>query len=115
MKICPSCRKEINDNAVMCVNCGAEINRNYEDSTASSKSEKNMKILFIGLILTAAVFVISSVWSFAFSLIAPTMLDVSVIASVNLITSYIFSAARIAGLIMSFIGYFGIKKLSIKK
>lgn len=115
MKICSSCGKEINDNAVLCINCGTEVNQNGEDSTDFSKTEKYIRLLFVGLILSAVGFMVSFVkellmWFFPYTSLAP-----ETYAVINLIIGYVFNAVKIAGIAMSFAGYFGIKKSNIKK
>ncbi|MBQ3604155.1 MAG: zinc ribbon domain-containing protein [Clostridia bacterium] len=109
MKSCPSCGNEINDNAILCVNCGTELN-SVEKATADlSCIQKNIKLIFIGLLLLGVAFVFSSIWgvatAFLHSLIGSTVFTI-----INGIFGLAFNGLRIAGLVLGFIGCLNIKK-----
>lgn len=111
MKICPVCGKELNDNAILCVDCGTEINQKNESLTDSSNAEKHMKFLFIGLILPHILSVVSGVCDIGLNLLRGLLeSELEIFAIISLASSYVFSAGRIFGLILAFVGYFGLKK-----
>ena len=114
MKVCPSCGNEINDNAILCVNCGIELNSVQNTSTDLGCIEKNIKLIFIGLLLLAADFAFSIIWGFV-TVPLLNLISTLQLSTISSILGFVFFGVSITGLVLGFIGCLNMKKSIINK
>lgn len=92
-KYCSNCGSEVNENAIVCVNCGCAIKNEEKDDNNNSATTKSPKV---GLILG----ILGIVFAWLYALIGHALSIIGIIISVN---EYKTTNNRV-GLIVSIIG-----------